>query len=154
MKRFVYWSLGALVVTAVSFAIGVLPEFSGDLAPGRYPVPTLTAWGKIFSILLLGALGVAYLVWRRPVVQAQAILETSPLGMSQPAPPLVSWPTYFLAFVLTEVVAMAGVWGWALAGHPIQQIDVLGVLASGAIVAFVIHLLILGHRGDGGRPPS
>ena len=80
-------------------------------------VPSLTVWGKVFSCLLLAALGAAYLVWRRPVVKAQA-----------------------------------GVWLFRLAGYLLTGVDTLGILASGAIVAFVIHLLLLSRRG--GRTAS
>ncbi len=114
---------------------------------GTYEVPSLTAWGKIFSVLLLAALGVAYLVWRRPVVQAQAILETSPLGPGQSSLPLVDWRQYFKTAAVIEIVALLGVGVLRLVHHPLSGVDTLGVLASGAIVALVVHLLILARSG-------
>jgi hypothetical protein len=116
-------------------------------------IPSLTAWGKIFSMLLLAALGVSYIVWRRPVVRAQAILETSPLGTGSGAPPLVDWFLYAKLFLVVNGLAMLGVMGIRLSGRVLSVLDTLGVLASGAIVAFVIHLLLLSRRDhDGDRP--
>ncbi len=111
-------------------------------------IPTLTAWGKIFSVLLLAALGVAYLVWRRPVMQARAILETSPLGTRDRSTTLVDWGLYVKALIALDGLALIAVAALKLSGRTVGGIDVLGVLASGAIVAFVVHLLILGRGTD------
>ena len=117
-------------------------------------VPSLTVWGKVFSCLLLAALGVAYLVWRRPVVKAQAILETSPLGSEEQACPLVDWVLYVKTLLVVNLLALAGIWVFRLAGYPLTGVDTLGILASGAIVAFVIHLLLLSRRGGSTTPPK
>ena len=145
-----YWKWVAAGLAVGVAALGRMWPSSAPLAPGTYEVPTLTAWGKIFSLLLLAALGVAYLVWRRPVLQAQAILETSPLGTARPAPPLVDWSLYIKALLVVEAVALAAVWAWSTWKGRLSSMDGLGILASGAIAAFVIHLLILSQRNDGG----
>ncbi|NOT02781.1 MAG: hypothetical protein HOP29_19440 [Phycisphaerales bacterium] len=135
---------------------GALLLLSWEPAATHRPVveiPSLTAWGKIFSMLLLAALGVSYIVWRRPVVRAQAILETSPLGTGSIAPPLVDWLLYAKLFLVVNGLAMLGVMGIRLSGRVLSALDTLGVLASGAIVAFVVHLLLLSRRDlDGDRP--
>lgn len=121
------------------------------IAPGRHAVPSLTAWGKIFSFLLLAALGVAYLVWRRPMVHARAILETSPLGTSPDVVTLVDWVLYCKVLLAVEALAMSGVVLLRLlAERPLTPTDTMGVIASASIVAFVLHLLMLTRRGGGG----
>lgn len=117
-------------------------------------IPSLTAWGKIFSMLLLAALGVAYIVWRRPVVRAQAILETSPLGTGSAAPPLVDWFLYTKLFLLINGMAVLVIMALRLSGRILNLLDTLGVLASGAIVAFVVHLLLLSRRDHDGDSPA
>ncbi len=117
-------------------------------AQGPAEIPSLTAWGKIFSFLLLAALGVAYLVWRRPVDRARAILETSPLGSEEQTASLVDWGLYAKVVVVLEVLALVVILGMRTQGLVLSRVDTLGVLGVGAIVAFVIHLLWLGRRSD------
>lgn len=153
MKSLVLWSLGALVVVPAALMVGtVLASSAVELSTGRTDVPTLTGWGKIFSLLLLATLGVAYLVWRRPVVQAHAILETSPLGTPSLPPTLVDLSLYIRTLLVVELVALAVVWGLYSMQGGLVGIDALGVFTSGAIVAFVVHLLILGQRGHDDQP--
>ena len=109
-------------------------------------VPTLTAWGKIFAMLLLAVLGVAYLVWRRPVMRAQAILETSPLGGNQPSSQLIDWRGFLGALVVVEGLALVAITVAAWTYRPISTTDRLGVLTSGAILALIVHLLILARN--------
>lgn len=136
--------MAVLIWVPLSFSVGaVLPMSSPALE-----VPSLTSWGKVFSLLLLGALGVAYLVWRRPVVQAQAILETSPLGPVQVSPVLVDPVLYLKVLVFTELAGIGLVCGVRWLGRAVSTVDTVGVLASGAIVAFVVHLLWLGRRSS------
>lgn len=139
--------LGAgMVVTGGGVALW--SAFGEPYAAGSGPleVPSLTVWGKVFSCLLLGALGVAYLVWRRPIVKAQAILETSPLGTEERTSPLVDWVLYLKAWLAIDLLALAGIWVLRLSGLILTGVDTLGILASGAIVAFVVHLLLLSRR--------
>ncbi len=140
---------GASAVLAGVLLTVALWEPSASAGQAVREIPTLTAWGKIFSVLLLGALGVAYLVWRRPVAQARAILETSPLGVSHPTAPLVDWRRYFKTLLALETLAIASVLLARLAGRPLTAMDTLGVLGSSAIVALVVHLLILARSGGG-----
>ena len=145
-----------LFVACASLALGSVAYalFGGAArtADGATNVPTLTSWGKIFALLLLVALGVAYLVWRRPIMQAQAILETSPLGSSQAgATPLVDWVLCLKFLVLIEIAAGGAILAWGKVKQPLATIDALGVLTSGVILAFVLHLLWLGRRGGSNR---
>lgn len=133
------------------FACAGYWQGSETVVPGRHGVPSLTAWGKIFSFLLLAALGVAYLVWRRPMVQARAILETSPLGTSSGVVALVDWVLYGKVLLAVEALAMGGVVLLRfLAERSLTPTDTLGVMASASIVAFVVHLLLLTRRSGGG----
>lgn len=144
---------------ATCIALGVLFLLTGIVLSGAgespvrvvSSVPSLTVWGKMFSGLLLATLGVAYLVWRRPVLQAQAILETSPLGTGRPAPPLVDWMLYLKTLLATEFVAAVGLLIARSAIGPMAMLDMLGVLGSGAIVALVVHLLLLARDVSGRR---
>ena len=142
---------GALLVFVVGAVVcATLWQPAGVAHSTQHAVPSLTAWGKIFSFLLLAALGVAYLVWRRPVVQARAILETSPLGTSPRLVTLVDWPLYVKTLLAVEALAMGGLICLRLTARPLTSTDSLGVAASAAIVAFVLHLLLLARRDDGG----
>jgi hypothetical protein len=138
--------LAGLCVLAPSTAVYLVADASSLETTGAYEIPSLTAWGKIFSVLLLVALGVAYIVWRRPIVQAQAILETSPLGVGQPVT-LVDWSLYFRTLLAIEVLALCGIGTLRIVGRPLAALDMLGVIASGAIVALVVHLLWLARGG-------
>jgi len=129
-------------------AAAILWEPPQTAAVGVLEIPSLTAWGKVFSFLLLTALGVAYLVWRGPIVRAQAILETSPLGAGAQSAALVDWHLYLKTILATDGAALACVVGLRMAGITLTTVDTMGLLASGAIVAFVIHLLLLSRRGD------
>lgn len=136
--------LGALVLVS---AVGVSLWSAGPLPAGaRYEVPSLTGWGKILSCLLLAALGVASVVWRRPVLYAQAILETSPLGSGHWSGSLVDWRLCVKTVVAVEVFATGAVWVVGVCWRPLSTTDTLGVVGSGAILAFVIHLLVLHRR--------
>ena len=144
--------LGLVSLLACGAVVGV-GFWTSTIAvtPGPHAVPSLTAWGKIFSFLLLAALGVAYLVWRRPMVQARAILETSPLGTSPDVVTLVDWILYCKVLLAVEALAMGGVVLFrVVAERSFTPTDTLGVAASASIVAFVLHLLMLTRRGGGG----
>ncbi len=147
-RRIRSW-LGAATMAAVCVSALVWHDVGGDV-PTTVDIPTLTGWGKIFSALLLTAMGVAYLVWRRPVMQAQAILETSPLGAGHRMQPLMDWRLYLNVLLGVEAVALVSVLASARVGHPLSVLDRCGVLGSGAIVALVAHLLLIA-RGDGGH---
>ena len=138
--------VAALCLAAVGF---FLVDGSPAAAAVGHEIPSLTTWGKIFSVLLLAAFGVAYLVWRRPVLQAQAILETSPLGAGCRCAPLVDWMLYLKTVIGVETVALLVVWALSRMGRPLAWVDTLGVLGSGAIVAMVLHLLILAYNDPG-----
>jgi len=147
-RRILWWVVLCLALGGLAFAALWRP--TGLARSAVHAVPSLTAWGKIFSFLLLAALGVAYLVWRRPVVQARAILETSPLGTSSGAVGLVDWPLYVKTLLAVEALAMVVLVALRLAGRALGTTDTLGIAASAAIVAFVLHLLLLTRRGGGG----
>lgn len=138
--------VGAVLLIAALLVV-LLWEPSSITPSGVHEVPTLTAWGKIFSALLLAALGVAYLVWRRPIARAQAILETSPLGSGSPTPPLVDWRLYFKTLLVLEALSLAGIGIVRLVARPLSTLDSLGVIGAAAIVALVVHLLILARSG-------
>ncbi len=148
MKRYVVlpWLGGLLVASGFWLLFGA---GSSAAVAGQVEVPSLTQWGKIYALLLLAALGVAYLVWRRPIMQAQAVLETSPLG--EKSPPLVDWSSYLKLLVIMEIVA-GGVIGILMqSGMAIDGINTIGALGATAIVAFVVHLLWLARSSDGQR---
>ena len=142
-----------LGVCALVAAVGLAFWPPAQSLPGtRYEVPSLTIWGKVLSCLLLAALGVASVVWRRPVLYAQAILETSPLGAGHWSGSLVDWRLFVKTAVAVELLAVASVWFVGVCWRPFSTTDTLGVVGSAAIVAFVIHLLMLHRRpriGDG-----
>lgn len=138
--------LGSVVLIASAL---LLPAHAGAGAAGIHEVPSLTVWGKVFAFLLLAALGVAYLVWRRPVVQARAILETSPLGGSQQPGELIDSLLMLKMLAAFEAASVAGIVIALAAGRPLSWLDTLGLLGSAAIIAFIVHLLVLGQRGRG-----
>ncbi len=144
--------IGIIVFVAAIVVAAILWRLAGGtfaLPADASEIPSLTIWGKIFAFLLLGALGVAYLVWRRPLLQAQAILETSPLGGGQAPSPLVDWGLYLKTLVVIEMCLVVAVVVLHYTGRPISTLDTFGTLASGAIVALVVHLLILARGGSG-----
>ena len=143
----------ARVVGAVMIVGGGVILFwdSPGRPEGTVHLPSLTAWGKIFSLLLLAALGVAYLVWRRPIDRARAILETSPLGGGEESASLVDWGLYVKVLLGLELVGLLGIGAFRLNGFVLSGLDTMGVLGCGAIVAFVVHLLVLARRGGPGE---
>lgn len=137
------------VVAAVSFTVLASAWFfvAGlGLPAERYEVPSLTVWGKVFSFLLLAALGVSALVWRRPVLYAQAVLETSPLGSGLWCGKLADWRLYLKTLLVVETLAIVSVLFFGDGGYFVSTTDTLGLTGSGAIVAFVVHLLLLHRR--------
>jgi hypothetical protein len=113
-------------------------------APAR-EAPTLSGWGKIFIVLLLAARGVAYLVWRRPIVEAKAIIETSPLRSDQAPMAMVDLRLFLVSLVVVEGLAGIGLVLWS-EGHRVSTMDKVGTVGAAAIIAFVAHLLILANR--------
>ncbi len=144
-----FWLLGSVTAAVLASSAYFLDETPRQMVPhGALEVPSFTFWGKLFAMLLLAALGVAYLVWRRPVVQAQAILETSPLGAGHQPPALVDWSLYVKTLIVIEALALVGIGLTRVVFRPLSVTDTLGIVASGAIVALVVHLLILARSGS------
>ncbi len=136
--------IGSLLVATGFWLLFGAGDSGGD--SGRVEVPSLTQWGKVYALLLLAALGVAYLVWRRPIMQAQAVLETSPLGGK--GTPLVDWLSYLKLLVAMEVVAGVVIGVLSQSGVRLGGLDAMGFVGATAIVAFVLHLLWLSRGND------
>jgi hypothetical protein len=116
------------------------------LEPGLYAVPSLSVWGKVIAMLSLGALGASFLVWRQVVLRANAILETSPLGASRKPVALVDWRMLILVGITMETIVAIGLWVAHRSGVTVSNLDVVGWLFVAAIVAFIVHLVIIAGR--------
>ncbi len=123
------------------------------ISPTPQEVPALGEWAKIYALALLAALGVAVVVWRRPVVQAQAVLETSPLGAG-PTGSLFDWRGYLATLMVVETLAFASVLVLDDLRAARPPANWLGLAGCAAVVAFMLHLIwrqVRLQRKGGGR---
>jgi hypothetical protein len=104
--------------------------------PGGTSVPTLSQWGAILMFLLILAAGMFFVAGRRPVMAAEAGFVT---GNSRP----IDWK---LLTTVTMYVEAAVVLGLVALHSVIATPDIFGAIASGLIVAFIVHLLIRQSR--------
>lgn len=73
MRAWVIPWIGALFIASGFWLLFGTNGANGEVV--QHEVPSLTQWGKIYALLLLAALGVAYLVWRRPIMQALSLIH-------------------------------------------------------------------------------
>jgi hypothetical protein len=95
--------------------------------------PTLSEWGLILMTLLFIATGAYFLSAR-----GKAALSGADESVSLPAPArAINWKLFAAVALAVEVIAAA-----VLVALRAGAVDVMGTLASGLIVAFIIHLFI------------
>jgi hypothetical protein len=104
--------------------------------PGGTSVPTLSQWGAILMFLLILAAGMFFVAGRRPVMAAEAGFVA---GNSRS----IDWK---LLTTVTMYVEAAVVLGLVALHSVIATPDIFGAIASGLIVAFIVHLLIRQSR--------
>lgn len=95
--------------------------------------PTLSEWGLILMTLLFTALGAYFLTARGKAAMAGA---DESLAISAPIR-AINWKLFATVAIMVEVIAAA-----VLVAIRAGSVDTLGALASGLIVAFIIHLFI------------
>ena len=105
---------------------------------GTMPAPTISQWGAVLMFLLLAAAGATFLL-RRIKIEA----STNQAGTLSPYPAildarLLGKTTLFVETLVSLVLA---------ALRPVvTSSDVMGALASGVVLAFIIHLFIVNAR--------
>jgi hypothetical protein len=104
--------------------------------PGGTSVPTLSQWGAILMFLLILAAGMFFVAGRRPVMAAEA-------GFVAGTSRSIDWK---LLTTVTMYVEAAVVLGLVALHSVIATPDIFGAIASGLIVAFIVHLLIRQSR--------
>jgi len=104
--------------------------------PGGTSVPTLSQWGAILMFLLILAAGMFFVAGRKTVIAADGGFVA---GNSRP----VDWK---LLTTVTMYVEAAVVLGLVALHSVIATPDIFGAIASGLIVAFIVHLLIRQSR--------
>lgn len=106
-------------------------------AGGGTSAPTLSEWGMILMTLLMLAAGTFYLVVRRHLAVGEGAMISAATAEA------IDWRRFAkVALVVEFVIAVALL---ALAAN---AVDVMGALASGLVVAYIIHLLVGAARKD------
>ncbi len=109
----------------------------------------MSAWGGIIAVLLSLALGVAVVVWRRAVLHAYAVLETSPLGLPVSIQePWIDGRRLACTVVLFEGLAFLCVFVLGMQGRLLMGREVLGIIGSAGLCSFVVYLLGSASRRD------
>ena len=104
---------------------------------GGTSAPTLSQWGMILMTLLMLAAGTFFLVVRRPVATADSAIIGAVSGSA------INWPRFArVALVVELIIAIA------LLALSASAVDVMGALAAGLIVAYIVHLLMSAARKD------
>ncbi len=93
--------------------------------------PTLSEWGMILMTLIITALGI-YFLTARGKVELSGADESISLTVRA-----INWKLFATVALIVEVIAVA-----ILVALRAGALDTLGALASGLIVAFIIHLFI------------
>jgi hypothetical protein len=93
----------------------------------------VTEWGLILMTLLFIAAGAYFLTARGKAAMAGA---DESVALSAPAR-AINWKLFATVALAVEVIAAA-----VLVALRAGAVDVMGALASGLIVAFIIHLFI------------
>lgn len=108
-------------------------------------------WGQIAPALLVCALVVSYLVFEQRVRASRRVSETSPLGGRGPAP-LVNGGLYLKVLLGVEALVTGMILVLPMLGRTWSAPDIGRVLLAGAIVAFIVHLVMVGmtRRMEGG----
>jgi hypothetical protein len=110
----------------------------GSTGPPGGTVPTLSEWGAILMALLIAAVCTFFMVGHGKAASlAAAVPSTAFTGADK------ALDIKLLA--RTAAYVEAGV-ALALIALRANQVDVLGALTSGLVVAFILHLLIIGAR--------
>ena len=106
--------------------------------PAAMPVPTLSQWGSVLMLLLLAAAGALFLFAR--IKMEAAVVECGALTLS---PKIVD--SRLLAKTTLFVEAAIGLMLVVLKSV-VAPSDIVGALASGVVLAFIIHLFIVNAR--------
>jgi hypothetical protein len=103
------------------------------------PVPTLSEWGLILMSLLVGALGVAFLVR----ASAPALAGR---GAVSATPSLLEPRLYARCVAVLSALATLGLVVAFLATGPVGLVDLIGLALCVPVAAHPLHLLILSRR--------
>jgi hypothetical protein len=106
-------------------------------AGGGTSAPTLSQWGMMLMMLLMLAAGTFFLVARRPVATAESAIIGAVSGSA------INWPRFARVALVVELVIAVALLAWSA-----SPVDVMGALASGLIVAYIIQLLMGAARKD------
>lgn len=107
------------------------------------PIPTLSEWGVIILILLMLATGMVYLYKRQLSPAYAGELEGS---TQQSKAFLFNKRLFAKVFGVTLIAGLAFLGLTYLIAGKITSADPLGVLLSAAIMAYMIHYMILRHH--------
>jgi hypothetical protein len=122
-------------------------QATGSSPPPSATVPTLSEWGAILMALLIVAAGVFFMVGNGKTAVSLSGAASS-TGFSGTDKGSVRAPGAGIDWKLlarTAIYVEAGI-ALALLVLSAKPVDTLGALASGILVAFILHLLISGAR--------
>jgi len=119
-----------------AYSFQVPPGGSGGPPGGT--VPTLSEWGAILMGLLIAAVCTLFMVGHGKAASLAAGVPSTAFTGAQKT---VDWK-----LLARTVMFVEGGIALALIALRANQVDVLGALSSGLVVAFILHLLIIGAR--------
>jgi hypothetical protein len=150
-----------LVIAEVSFTItatdangcqgsrnySFVVQATGSSPPPSATVPTLSEWGAILMALLIVAAGVFFMVGNGKTAMSLsgAVSSTGFTGTGKGSGKAPGTGIDWKLLARTAIYVEAGI-ALALLALSAKPVDTLGALASGIVVAFILHLLISGAR--------
>jgi hypothetical protein len=130
------------------FTVEIVPDSTQEVTFKYLPevIPTLSEWGVIILLLLVLAVGMAFLYKRK---NSLALAGTGEAEVSNVRSSLFNLKLFFKAF---GIVLLIGVIGLAASFWYFGQINIadpFGVFISAAVVAYMVQLWLLKKEGRG-----
>jgi hypothetical protein len=124
------------------FTVEIIPDSTQEVTFKYLPevIPTLSEWGVIILLLLVLAVGMAFLYQRQPSLALAGVAVSQARGAK---PRIFDRKLYAKVFAVVLLIGVAGlVAAWLYFGQ-ITSADPFGVFVSAAVVAYMVQLGIL-----------
>jgi len=127
----------------LDFQSTIVPDTTQSVSFNHLPqvIPTLSEWGVIILILLVLAVGMVFLLQRKPALASAGGPTTT--EVSNAGPKLFDRKLYLKVFSIVLLIGVAALAGAYLYFGQLTNADPFGVFVSAAVVAYMVHLQML-----------